>query len=100
MLDLVRRRLVQMQMITKSPHVARLLPDDLDRRVFDDAGTMGPGTGLGPDIVLGRLADAPYTGIALAGRAKQLQTAQPGSIYHHGHSAHTALSPAPYSRSG
>ena len=71
-LDLVERRLVQVDVLPESGHIARLLADDLRCRVLDDARAVLVGLVRCADEILRRLADAPDAGIAFAGGAEEL----------------------------
>jgi len=71
-LDLVQRRLVEMNVISERPHIARLLPYNLGCRVLDNAGAVLVGLVGCPDEIFRRLADSPDTRIALARRAEEL----------------------------
>jgi hypothetical protein len=71
-LDLIESRVVQVNMLAKCSHIARLLADDLGGRVLHNSGSMLVGTVLSADKILRRLADPPNTGIAFASGAKEL----------------------------
>src|SRR5262245_13704093 len=72
MLDLVKGRLVQVQVILESRHVTWLLADDLRARILHDSGAMHSRLRFRSNKVLCRLADAPDAGVPLSGRTKQL----------------------------
>jgi len=71
-LDLVERRLVQVDVLPERGHIAGLLADDLRRRVLDDTRAVLVGLVRRADEILRRLADSPDAGIAFAGGAEEL----------------------------
>src|SRR5580692_8768964 len=71
-LDLVKRGLIQMDVLPERGHVTGLFADDLRRRILDDARTMLIRTIRCPDEVFRCLADTPHTRIALARGAEEL----------------------------
>src|SRR5258708_31117483 len=64
-LDLIERRLVQVDMLAQSSHIARLLPNDFRGRVLYDSCAMLVGLVGSADKIFGSLADPPDARIAL-----------------------------------